>query len=542
MPPPPAWVRGSVYTSSTVLAVNTIAMTVLLIAYPHIGIIGFTSLAAAEGLAFILFSVSFYLLNRKQDERLAQNSFIIRREVEVPPPREGTRRERARDALNSNAMNNPIHVDPDASVQEERHLLSEDEQVESTAEEQLDLEDERPFLLAEEIGYREDLAPISEEGLATHAREAASLTPEECMDKFCTDLPKFFNAAEKVFVSLVSARSRCKRQAPPRSTLNNIRIAFEQLRLLFENIVKDDNQLFSLILGNMAASSCNDPKTLSNFLQENQDPNNFLLAFPGLFSAEEPESFIWVERIYTQAAAGITSSSDRKTFLALYKELQSADKAMSQIENTMNPLVLIKIPNRIITYHTALMNIVNWLYFKTNPEPALIKEVVGNHILAVFDSFSLEEIDLTQLPTSLAEIYENLKSAIEQDRQQPVSIIGKIFTLLNAGRLSPFPTIYSIMSTAIMKSPLQKARAEALNQHLVKTLMPILMELIEESLFSDSSKFSQALERMFKAPPFKLSEEIVPEEINLETRDSNENMSAFIDALNELADAFDKLN
>lgn len=603
-PPPPMWVKGAFYTSATALAVSTVAMAVLLAINPQMGIVGFSLLSGAETISCVLFAVSFYLLNRKQDEQLAKLRLrlpeliveqpfngedssggdpsslqgrisrvgpLLEEEHDVPNSGESVVSDTPPELLDSSNLESvhPVLEEDHDVIPEDngggpavrdtppvlldRLILGENEGAHSrvgeassdvpkptdphVASEDLSSEDEEDFDL---LGSG-TLPPMSDVVLRSTTTPIQKAKPKPSIDQFRDSLPSFIKASERFFISLVSAQARCNGKRPSQKTIANIHEAFKNLNIFIHNILKDNNQLFALLLGNMACA-CVNGDALSEFLQKNKEPNAFLENFQAFFESDE-EAFRWIDRIVQHAASGIKTSADRKTFQVLYSALQKADKEIRATEDTMNPFVLIKIPDRFINYSTALMNLVNWLFMKTNPEPSLISKAVEDNVLSLFDSIAQEDIDFAQF---LATSYKKSKSAIAEDREKSISIIGKLFSLLNAS-WSPFPTLYSILTNAIDKSPLKRDYADTLKRHLVNTLIPILMGFTDEALFSNSSKFSLALNQMFNSPPFKLEtrEDSKPfefaEEKRPESETSNGSLDLFSKALNQLSDEFDKL-
>ncbi len=71
VPPLPVKLVAATAISATALAITTVALTVLLHLYPHMSVISFSTLTAAEGLSFVAFVVSCCLVHRKRDAQLA---------------------------------------------------------------------------------------------------------------------------------------------------------------------------------------------------------------------------------------------------------------------------------------------------------------------------------------------------------------------------------------------------------------------------------------------------------------------------------------
>lgn len=72
VPSLPTGVKAATILSGTASAVSTVAIFILLVLYPQMGTLPFTGLMTAEGVTFILFMASLYVLGKRENEGLAK--------------------------------------------------------------------------------------------------------------------------------------------------------------------------------------------------------------------------------------------------------------------------------------------------------------------------------------------------------------------------------------------------------------------------------------------------------------------------------------
>jgi len=506
LPPPiPTWVKAATYTSATALAVSTVAMVVLLTIYSHMGIVSFSALAGAEGLSLVFFAVSFYLLNKKQNERIEQIRYV------APPPMEEVVVEREREETpppDTDLNRRPPPPQTEIPVVGERaeiHPLDADWERRDQERVVLDEDDRPPPLLDADLGEfveigggipQADLVLSSTSAATTDTREPTPVRSLEYIDEFRRTLPEMFAAGEEFAIAFVSAYYRSTGSRPSRGTIRDIQESIQLLARTVDAILQDKVQLFRFALGALVTSFVED-ELLQQFLERENDPMAFLRYLPTMVPegrAREQEELTTTRHLLTMIANGarIEGRSDQRELQSLYSALQKASRQLTEANQRLEQeqrkedndkkiqTAQEKVQDKETEYNGALMGIVDWLFFRCDVEEAQLNEMVANNVSPTIDL--IREGILEQLPM----IVWQIKGAYGPEGLLSGKIVkaGLYTATAVNGKL-----IRSQVNKVISSLPLDRRYERAL-VGLVEQLIPTLTNPIYDVTVGDAGVFS----------------------------------------------------
>lgn len=521
---PPMWVKGAFYTSAAALAVSTVAMAVLLTIYPQMGIVGFSLLSGAETISCVLFAVSFYLLNRKQDEHLAKlhPPELI---VEQPPEREN------RPSSGDGPSSFQGRSSADLMPEEDHDVIPEDNRGGSV------VSDTPPVLLSSPIpeenedarsGVRESSSDVPSPTLLHVASEDSegeedfelldsgtlSLIPDavvdvqdnptldsvpvkslEYIDGFRKTLPQLFEAGQNFFIAFVSAYARSEGKRPDKKTIGTIQQSFQTLFQVVDTILQDNVQLFRFTLGALVTSFL-DEESLSPFLETHKNPMEFVRALASFLpeDARNPEALESTQGLLMIAEkTKRTDSKDQKTLQALYTKLQKASAQLKEANRRVdeetrkedNAKGIEKAEEaqqeKETEFNGALMALVDWLFFKCEPDEMLLKKIVAKHVAPTIETLR------TMIMSHIPDILWQIKGAYGEGSPMNNTLVkSAIYGATSFGG----KLIRSKVNSAINSVPLAERYRKALIDGFVEIFIPTLMNPFYYATVGDKSTFS----------------------------------------------------